>query len=160
MKDIRQLTMAEKYLLHVDYNHFFADYLNAFNQALDGKLDTDLIRSFFTDKFLAAGPDEVKIGCNGFFFGFMLKRSYSFYRKIGTRRLHLLKTEAIVIDENHDMVRVGYRSDYVHPQNQQPISIDFSVVYLMQRSGLYPKIFAYVAGDEMQAYRDAGLIDT
>lgn len=158
MADIRSLERDEQKLIPIDYNHFFTDYLNAFNQALDGDLDTDLIRGFFTDTFLASGADQVKTVKNNLWFGFLLRRSYSFYRKIGTRRLHLLGTNSTAIDSRHDMVRVTYRADYVHPFSRQPISLEFTVVYMIQRSMLYPRIFAFVAGDEMQAYRDAGLI--
>lgn len=158
MTDIRSVSSEQQRMIPIDYNHFFSDYLAAFNQALDGHLDTDLIRGFFTDTFLACGADQVKASKNNMWFAFLLRRSYSFYRKIGTRRLQLLSTESTAIDSRHDMVRVTYRADYVHPFSRQPISLEFTVIYMVQKSMLYPKIFAFVASDEMQAYRDAGLI--
>ncbi len=41
----------------------------------------------------------------------------------------------------------------------RPLSIEFDVVYMLQRREGGPKIFAFVAGDEMALYRQYGLVD-
>lgn len=146
------------YPAEVNYDLFFEGYVDAYNRALEGHLDTALIRGFFTDRFLAAGPDEVNTGKNNFLFSLALRKAYAFYRKIGTRRMKVLHTVDTPIDEKHDMVKVFYRADYVRPRNNQPLSIDFCIVYFLVKTSLQPKIFAFVSDDEMQAYRDAGLV--
>ncbi|WP_413576158.1 nuclear transport factor 2 family protein [Bdellovibrio sp. HCB290] len=138
------------------YKDFFLNYVQAYNQGLQGDLDTDLIRSFFTDHFLAAGPDNVETGSNNQFFSSTIQKAYSFYRKIGARELHIRNFVVTPIDRFHDMVKVYYRAEY-SPKGAPIKTIDFDVTYFMQQGHAGPKIFGFVAGDEMQAYRDAGL---
>lgn len=92
----------------------------------------------------------------GWFFGLVLKRNFAFYRKIGTRRMSVRNLEVSPIDEKHDMVKVHYRADYL--KDGREIRIDFDVTYLLEKRGAQPQIFAFVSGDEMQAYKDAGLV--
>jgi hypothetical protein len=139
------------------YKEFFHRYIEAYNQGLKGELDTHLIRSFFTEQFFAAGPDSVETGSNNQFFSETLKKAYSFYQKIGTREMHLRNLMVTPIDRFHDMVKVYYRADYT-PEGMPQKSMDFDVTYFIQNSENGPKIFGFVAGDEMQAYRDAGLV--
>ncbi|WP_413582833.1 hypothetical protein [Bdellovibrio sp. HCB288] len=138
------------------YKDFFSKYVRAYNQGLQGQPDTDLIRSFFTDHFLAAGPDDVQTGFNNHFFSATLKKAYSFYQKIGARELNIRNLVVTPIDRNHDMVKVYYRAQY-SPDGAPIKSIDFDVTYFMQQGESGPRIFAFVSGDEMQTYRDAGL---
>lgn len=137
-------------------DNFFSRYVEAYNRALVGDLDTALIRSFFSKTFLAAGPTSVNTGKNGFLFSLVLKRAYAFYRKIGTKHLAVLRTDTTAIDPNHSMTKVFYRADY--EKNGKKTAIDFDVTYLLEHHGEDLKIFAFVAGDEMKAYKDAGLV--
>ncbi|HEX4923724.1 MAG TPA: hypothetical protein VFV50_06545 [Bdellovibrionales bacterium] len=136
---------------------FFTRYAAAYNKALEGDLDTALIRSFFTKKFLAAGPDSVNTGRNGPLFSFILKRAYAFYRKIGTKRLEILKVNETEIDQSHSMAKVFYRTHYLTKAGEMK-NLEFDVTYLLEHQGDESKIFAFIAGDEMKAYRDAGII--
>ncbi|UYL08560.1 hypothetical protein B9G69_016065 [Bdellovibrio sp. SKB1291214] len=139
------------------YKEFFHRYTEAYNQGLRGELDTQMIRDFFTDQFFAASPDRVQAGSNGHFFSDTLKKAYSFYQKIGTREMHVRNLMVTPIDRFHDMVKVYYRADYA-PEGKPQKSIDFDVTYFIQNGENGPKIFGFVAGDEKQAYRDAGLV--
>lgn len=139
------------------YKLFFQNYVNAYNQGLKGHLDSAVIRSFFTEHFLAAGPDSVETGSNNTFFAETVKKAYSFYQKIGTQELHMRNLVVTPIDRYHDMVKVYYRADY-SPLGTPTKSLDFDVTYFMQTNEGDPKIFGFVAGDEMEAYRDAGLV--
>lgn len=146
----------------VDYDRFFKKYAGAYNDALEGRLDTALIRSFFSDCFLAAGPETIRTGHNNWFFAFVLRRAYSFYRKIGTRHLSISHIEVTGIDQFHDMVKVGYSAAY-RKKDGDRLCINFEVTYLLQtrtgpRSDLSTKIFAFIGGDEMKAYKEKALI--
>lgn len=143
--------------VNASYNNFFAQYLDAYNKALSGHVHIPRLRSFFTDQFLAAGPDSVNTGKNDFFFSMGLRKTYAFYRKIGTQRLSIRNLEITEIDDFHDMVKVFYQADYLK-DNGSPVAIDFNVTYFLQRHGHEIKIFSFVAGDEMQAYKEAGLV--
>ncbi len=139
------------------YKKFFQNYVEAYNRGLKGDLDTETIQSFFTERFLAAGPDSVETGTNNTTFSATLQKAYSFYQKIGTREMHLRNLVVTPIDRFHDMVKVYYRADY-SPEGKPIKSIDFDVTYFIQITDEGPKIFGFVVGDEMQAYRDAGLV--
>ena len=56
------------------------------------------------------------------------------------------------------MVRPFFRADYRKKDGSQ-VSIEFDVAYMLQRRVGGPKIFAFVAGDEMALYREYGLVD-
>jgi len=143
--------------LKPDYHTFFDAYVDSYNQALTGKLDIDLIRSFFADTFLAAGPLTVSTKKNGFFFSILLKKGYTFYRKIGTKQLRVKKLAVTAIDYFHDMVKVQYNADYIK-KTGETVSMDFEITYFVRHPEDVPKIFGFVAGDEMEMYKEDGLI--
>lgn len=140
-----------------NYEQFFANYVQTYNDALRGHMDTDRIRRFFSDKFLAAGPRKVTTASNGMWFKIALKRAYAFYKKIGTKKLHLMNVTVTKIDDHHDMTKVVYQSEYRKPDGKQ-IFLCFEVTYLFQHYTQNPEIFAFIADDEMEVYRSAGLI--
>jgi hypothetical protein len=70
----------------------------------------------------------------------------------------LLKIEVTPIDAFHDMVRPYFRADY-RKKNGDDLSIPFDLAYTLQRREGGPKIFAFIAGDEMALYREHGLVD-
>lgn len=101
---------------------------------------------------------EVRAGVNDESFIRTLEKGYAFYRVIGTHRVHSRRVETQEICEGHDRVRVFYEADYKR-RDGSSLSITFDVVYLLQRRPEGPKIFAYIAGDEMGLYRQHGLVD-
>lgn len=141
-----------------DFRAFFEDYADGYNQALADKPDYDRIRNYFTDEFLAVGPEGVKGGKNDETFAETLKKGYAFYRAIRTRKMTVLRVEATPIDAAHDMVRAFFRADNERADGSA-LSIDFDLVYMLQTIGGASKIFAFVAGDEMGLYKRLGLVD-
>ncbi len=141
-----------------DLDAFFADYTDSYNQALGDDPDFDRIRGYFTDHFLAAGPEGVQAGKNDDVFLAQLKEGYKFYRAIRTRRMELRRVAVTPIDDGHVMARVFYAADYARPAGD-PVVIDFDVTYLLETFGPRPRIFAFIAGDEMGLYRRHGLVD-
>jgi len=136
---------------------FFDSYANLYNRALAGEDVFEEIMSRFTDKFLAAGPDGVSTAKQGGAFRRMLEKGYRFYRQIGTQKMTAKRVEVTPIDAGHSMAKVFYRADYKKPDGS-PLAIDFDITYLLDTSAAKPKIFAFIAGDEMEAYREHGLL--
>jgi hypothetical protein len=136
---------------------FFDSYADLYNRALAGEDVFEEIMDRFSDKFLAAGPDGVSTGKQGSAFHKVLEKGYRFYRQIGTQKMTAKRVEVTPIDAGHSMAKVFYRADYKKPDGS-PLAIDFDITYLLDTSAAKPKIFAFIAGDEMEAYRKHGLL--
>jgi len=142
-----------------DYLQHFTEYAAAYERSLSGPVDTKAIRSFFAENFVAAGTNgQVTCGSNDEVFEATLEKGYSFYAAIGTRSMRVERVEAEQIYEDHDKVRVFYRATYER-KDRSLLQVAFDLLYLMQRREDGPKVFAFVAGDEMALYRQHGLVD-
>lgn len=140
-----------------DFNLFFERYAQLYTQALSDTPDYEGIAACFSSCFIAAGPHGVQCGVNDDQFRETLKSGYVFYRQIGTKQMRVRRTLETQIDDAHYLVKVFYHADYAKPGGGD-IAIDFDVTYLLETNGETPKIFAFIAGDEMEAYRRAGLV--
>ena len=67
------------------------------------------------------------------------------------------RVEPEPIHPDHDRVRVFYRASY-RKKDGTELSIPFDVLYLLQRRPGGPRIFGFISGDEMGAYRQHGLV--
>ena len=135
-----------------DFDRFFRDYAEAYNRSLGERVDYDAISAAFTDCFVAAGPDGVSCGQNDDGFREALDKGYAFYKSIGTRKMSVRRVDVMPIDDRHHMAKVHYHADYQNTSGEA-ISIDFDVTYVLQTRDGRPRIFAFVAGDEMGVYR-------
>lgn len=136
---------------------YFETYADLYNRALAGEDVYDEIMDRFTDNFIAAGPQGVTHGKQGGAFRRMLDRGYRFYRDIGTKKMTAKRVEVTPIDPTHRMAKVSYCAEYVKADGS-PLKIEFDMTYMLDTSGAKPKIFAFVAGDEIEIYRRHGLI--
>lgn len=136
---------------------FFESYANLYNRALAGENVFGEIENRFSPRFIAAGPDGVSTGKQGPAFRRMLAKGYAFYRSIGTRKMTARRVEASSIDANHCLAKVFYRAEYTKPDGSD-LKLDFDVTYMLDVSTTKPKIFGFVAGDEMALYRQHGLV--
>ncbi len=141
-----------------DYKAFFDGYAAAYTRSLGERVEVEAIRAAFADHFIAAGPAGVAPGANDESFAAGLVKAYEFYRSIGTRRMAVRAVHPTAIDEAHDLVAVDYRADYVRKDGTE-VTIDFTVTYALAVTPAGPKIFAFIAGDEMALYRQYGLVD-
>ena len=142
-----------------DYQQFFRDYANACERSLGESVDVDAIRNFFAEVFISASiSGQVAVGANDKTFEQTLRRGYDFYKAIGTTSMKIDRVETEVLYDNHDRVRVFYSACY-RKRDGTEVSIPFDVLYLLQRRSGGPKIFGFVAGDEMAVYRAHGLVD-
>ena len=141
-----------------DYEAFFRDYVSIFNCSIQPGTDTDAIRASYAEYFVAASAGGVvQGGANDEKYADVLRQGADFYKAIGLQGMTLLKVESTPIDGEHDMVRPYFRADYRKKDGSQP-SIEFDLVYFLQRRPDRPKIFGFVAGDEMALYREKGLV--
>lgn len=146
-------------MAETDHNDFFRRYADAYNRSLGDRVDTTAIRSFFAETVLAlATGGTVNAAANDESMDALLQQMYSFHKAIGTRRMALDHVEVAALAEGHDRVRVFYRAEYQKKDGSR-LTIPFDVLYLVQRRDQGPKIFAFVAGDEMALYRQHGLVD-
>ena len=142
-----------------DYEKFFSDYIDVFNRSMKDGVDADAIRASYAEYFVTAGVGGVvQGGANDEKYAEVLQQGAGFYQAIGLQGMALLKVDVMPIDDEHDMVRPYFRADY-RKQEREPVSIEFDVVYMLQRRDGAPRIFALVAGDEMALYRKNGLVD-
>lgn len=142
-----------------DYEAFFRAYAKAYERSLGGSVDVATIRSFFAEAFVSASVSgQVAAGANNATFEETLRKMYGFYKAIGTTGMKVDRVEPEVLYENHDRVRVFYSAGY-RKRDGTVGSIPFDVLYLLQRRSGGPKIFGFIAGDEMAVYRKLGLVD-
>lgn len=144
--------------MSLEFNRFFHDYAAAFNRSLAASVDDQAIMSAFADCFIEASPAGVQPGRNGEEFREALHKGYAFYKQIGTQRMSVRGLNVTRIDDLHCMVQVNWTADY-EPPGGKPVSIDFDVTYLLQvLPDKTPKIFAFIAGDEMALLKQRGVI--
>jgi hypothetical protein len=142
-----------------DYEEFFREYAKVYERSLGESVDVAAIRSFFAEAFVAASVSgHVAVGANNETFEQTLRSGYSFYKAIGTTSMKIDRVESEALYENHDRVRVFYAARY-RKRDGTEVSVPFDVMYLLQRRSGGPKIFGFVAGDEMAIYRTQGLVD-
>lgn len=142
-----------------DYEAFFRAYTQAYERSLVESVDVAAIRGFFAEAFVGAGVSgHVAAGANDDSFEATLRKGFAFYKAIGTTSMQVERVESQPLYENHDRVRVFYRAGYRRKDGSE-VSIPFDLVYLLQRRSGGPKIFGFIAGDEMAAYKAHGLVD-
>lgn len=139
-----------------DVEGFFENYAAAYNRSLGDRVDVDAIRACFTDSFIGAGPQGVVTGNNDDTFTETLRKGYEFYKSIGTTHMAVRSVSSQKIDAQHLMATVSYRATY--DKDGKAITIDFPVTYLLQHREAQLRIFAFIAGDEMELYRKYGLV--
>jgi hypothetical protein len=142
-----------------DYEAFFRAYVDVFNRSTKSGVDVDAIRASYAEFFVSASAGGVvQGGANDEKYAEILRQGTGFYEAIGLQGMTLLKVETTPIDAEHDMVRPYFRAEY-RKKDGKTVAIEFDVVYMLQRREGGPKIFAFVAGDEMALYRQYGLVD-
>lgn len=142
-----------------DYESFFHDYVEVFNRSITEAVDVEAIRASYAEYFVSATVGGlVQGGANDGKYADVLKQGAEFYRALGLQRMVVVKVEAASIDDGHDLVRPFFRADYER-KDGKAVSIEFDVAYMIQRRDDGPKIFAFVAGDEMALYKKHGLVD-
>lgn len=144
--------------MNADLERFFRNYAKLYTAALGDAPDFDAITACFAPCFIAAGPSGVQCGENGPELKRTLEQAFAFYKSIGTQRMQVERVQRTEIDTIYAMAKVYYRADYLK-KSGEAVSIPFSVAYLLQLAADGAKIFAFVAEDEMEAYKRAGLID-
>jgi hypothetical protein len=137
---------------------FFSDYATRFNKSLlePSEIDIDGVAGSFASSFIGANTSGVLCAKNDEEFHAVIPQSYAFYKSIGTKSMKITSIDITTLDEYHFMARVHWDSRYVKDEDE--ISIEFDVIYLLQLIDEKPRIFAYITGDEQKVLKEHGLI--
>ena len=137
---------------------FFRTYEENFNDALSGNVDNigEILSGSFSDCFIESSPAGVNCGKNDAQFINVIKQGILFYKTIGSESMHVTDTDITLLDQMHAMCKVSWKYSYKKDAHQG--TIDFFVIYFLRFTGNEVKIFAYIAGDEQKALREAGLV--
>lgn len=139
---------------------FFRVYAESFNRSLLGEVDEAGIRGAYASHFIGATPAGVLAGCNDATFSEQLRKSYAFYRDIGSRSMTVLQVDEHPIDNQHSLAKVRWRAEYERRSDGKAVTIEFDATYLVQMlKPKYPRVFAFVTGDEMALLREHGLVE-
>ena len=140
-----------------EVDRFFQGYAEAFNRSLRDREAVEAIQGHYTDCFVGASPYGVRCGQNDEAFADALRQAYDFYTSIGTRSMAVRGVTLTPIDDLHQMAAVAFRATYEKPSGET-VAIDFTVTYFLATQEGTFKIFGFVSGDEMAAYRQHGLV--
>ncbi len=117
---------------------FFEEYEAAFNRSLGDAPDIDSVTKAFADCFI----DDHQLRN-------VIAQGYQFYKSVGTRQVKIASMDVTPLDEYHSMAKVYYQSIYGKKDGEE-VSVDFSIIYLIQIIEDEPKIFGYISGDEQK----------
>jgi hypothetical protein len=140
-----------------EFARFFENYAAAFNRSLGEIVDDAGLTAAFAPSFIGASPAGVQAGANDEAFRAVLHQAYGFYRQIGTRHVEVAGIDVTPLDALHHMVRVHW-SWKGRSKTGETTEVAFDVVYLLQTLEDGPRIFAFISGDEMAAFREHGVI--
>lgn len=138
---------------------FFAAYAARANAALQdpAQIDVDGVTGAFADCFIEANPNGVACGKNDDEFRAVIPKGYEFYRSIGTQSMDIATLAVTPLDAFHAQAKAHWVAKYLKKDGSKA-EIEFDVIYFVQLRGNEPKIFAYITGDEQQAYKDMGIV--
>jgi hypothetical protein len=136
---------------------YVSQQVEAFNRSLGDRGAVEAIQAHYTDCFIGAGLHCVRCGQNDAAFTDTLRQGFDFYTSIGTKAMAVRGVTRTPIDELHQLAAVDFRAAY-EKSSGETVAIDFTVTYFMASQEGTFKIFGFVSGDEMAAYREHGLI--
>jgi hypothetical protein len=136
---------------------FFNQYASAMNSALfDEKYDIAAITNSFANYIVGANPMGVRGGVCDDEFAKAIKAGIEFYKNIGIISMNILGKQITVLDDLHAVATIHWTS--IYDNGKVSGEIPFDVVYLVELSTGTIRIFAYITGDEMHAFRVHNLI--
>lgn len=138
--------------------NFFNEYASRMNNALfSDPIDLDGIVQSFAAHFVGASPNGIQSGQNDDRFRDAIRDGIAFYRNIGVRSMVIVEQQPELLDDFHALVKIEWKCVYECESREG--EINFINHYLVQvRSYDSIKIFSYVTGDEMKAFKEHGLL--
>ena len=136
---------------------FFVQYEERINESLTnnsvaGKTAADS----FADCFIEASPNGVRCATNDAEFKENMQRGYALYKQMGAQSLKILSLEITPLISGHFLTKLRWRGLFVRKDNKA-VAMEFDIFYLVQAIDSSVKIFAYVAEDEQQTFKELGL---
>ncbi len=146
--------------IHRRVETFFAEYQDRLARALQEppEVDAQATAAAFADCFVEASPKGVVCGQNDEAFRTVIPKGFEFYRSIGTRSMTIASLDTTPLDPLHVMARAHWVALYDRKPDGIEVRIEFDVIYFLQEREQALRIFAFVTGDEEQAFRDHGLV--
>jgi hypothetical protein len=137
---------------------FFNQYASTMNNVLFAeRYDVQTIMDSFAEYVVGANPVGIAGGKNNEQFSDSIRQGIDFYRKIGITSMNITAQEVTILDEFHASVKVYWSSLFFNENTSG--EIPFEVVYIVQCKDQAKKIFAFITGDEMSAFKEYKLID-
>jgi hypothetical protein len=142
----------------VQVTKFFDRYASHMNLGLAyDPIDTEWLSQAFAENFIGANPNGIQSGENNEQFRRTIREGIVFYRRLGVRSMMIMGQEVQVLDAMHALVKIQWTCVYENGIRSGEIS--FVNYYLIQaRNPDSIKIFSYVTGDEVKAFREHGLL--
>lgn len=140
-----------------DYHALFVRYADALNRSLSGSDEIGTIRSFYAETSLALGQDGSMKAASNEELGAILAHVHEFYVRVRVQSIAVERAEVSELAPRHHRVLVHFVARYLLKGSE--VAIPFWVTYLCQEREDGPKIFAFIAGDEMALLRQHGIID-
>ena len=137
---------------------FFSAYEARFNDALEGKANTEGIVHSFATCFLEASPAGINCAKNDESFREAIPKGNAYYRSIGTKSMKIRRIDITMLDDLHYMAKVHWDSFY-EKKDKTEVAIDFDVIYFLQARDNEWKIFLYITGDEQKVLKENGVIE-
>ena len=130
----------------------FDEYEKAFSA-----LDIEKSAQFFADSFISAGPKGAIANSKAELLKSASKAA-EFYRSVGQKTAKILTLDEVKITEMYSMVKVHWGVTFEKTGDRL---IEFDVSYLVQKTGVEPKIILFIAHqDEQKAMEELGLLQS
>lgn len=138
--------------------NFFNQYASRMNNALfNDPIDLEGIAQSFAENFVGANPNGIQAGQNDEQFKNAIREGIAFYRNIGIRSMIILDQEVETLDGLHALTKILWKC--VYDSRSASGEMMFVNYYMVQcRSNDTIKIFSYVTGDEVNAFREHRLL--
>lgn len=133
---------------------FFKNYEAIYNRALNSdKVDPKATMECFAPYFVESSPKGIIGAENGEEFEKNIIKGFKFYKSIGTTAMKILGEDVVMLNQYHAAVTAHWEAA-VTKKDGSELKLAFDVIYLMQIINGKIKIFAYIAEDEQQIYKD------
>ncbi|MDX8527577.1 nuclear transport factor 2 family protein [Mesorhizobium sp. MSK_1335] len=140
-----------------DVQKFFKAYGKVYNDAVDGNVDMDNFGAMYSTGFVSVTPAGVMAGENGKQFQDMMRKGFEAYRAMGSKTMTCKDVSVTAIDQDHCVAKVQWSGEYERKNNEN-VTIDFEVDYLVERRDGSLKVFGWITGDEQAVFKKHGLL--
>lgn len=140
-----------------DVQRFFKAYAKIYNDGIAGTVDMDDVGDMYSAGFVSVTPAGVMVGENGQKLKDIMKKGFEAYRAMGSKTMTCEDVSVAPIDRDHCVAKVAWSGVYER-KDGRPVTIDFTVDYLVERRDGRLKVFGWISGDEQAEFEKHGLL--